>query len=275
MSSPGKLPLLRRAYLFAIPFACAFSIAAVQPAVAQAQSANDFASSTQALVADSDGAASPAAPSPAAGAAGQDSSYGYHDKSITSHLTFEGGAGANAPIGNDLQFITWGANFTGGVGYRFNKRLSSLIEYQFLDNKIPGALAADVGTQGGHVHIWSLTADPVFDLFPSKKNSVYVTGGGGFYRKVTSFTDAEEVEECYYFCEDYTENVVVAHFSSNQLGANAGIGITHSLGSADMGDSKLKVYAEARYLWLATPKYVQGTEVGGTELIPVTIGLRW
>jgi len=281
MSLAGKLRLLRRAYGYAIPLACVFSFAAMQSAVAQSSTSNDFASSTQALLADSDGvdslaAPSLAAPSPAAGVAGQERSYGYHDKSITSHLTFEGGGGANAPIGNDQPFITWGGNFTGGVGYRFNKRLSSLIEYQLIDDKIPGALAADAGAQGGHAHIWSLTADPVFDLFPSKKISVYVTGGGGFYRKVTSFTDAEEVEECYYFCEVGTENVVVGHFSSNQLGANLGIGITHTLGSADTGsDGKLKVFAEARYLWLATPKYVQGTEVGGTELLPITIGLRW
>jgi hypothetical protein len=275
MFIPRRLPLLRHAYFYALPLACAFTIAAAQPVLAQTQTDNDFASSTQALVADSDGVASPAAPSPAAGVGAQDSSYGYHDKSITSHLTFEGGGGANAPIGNDLQFITWGGNFTVGGGYRFSKRLSALLEYQFLDNKIPGALAADAGAEGGHVHIWSITADPVFDLLPDKKNSVYVTGGGGFYRKVTSFTDAEEVEECYYFCITGEENVVVGHFSSNQGGANIGIGITHKLGSADMGDSKMKLYAEARYLWLDTPKYVQGTEVGGTELIPVTIGIRW
>lgn len=217
----------------------------------------------------------PASPSPAAGAAEQGNSYGYRDKSITSRLTFEGGAGANAPIGNDLHFITWGANFTGGVGYRFTKRLSALLEYQFIGDKIPGGFAADAGTQGGHVHIWSLTADPVIELMPAKKNDVYLTGGYGFYRKVTSFTDVEEYEQCYYFCYTGTENVTVAHFSSNQGGASLGVGIEHKLGSPDMGDSKLKVFAEARYLWLDTPKYVQGVELGGTELLPVTIGLRW
>jgi len=275
MSFLAIKPLLRRAAHLSISLAFVSSVAAMPTTQAQAQSSNDFASSTQALIADAEGAAAPVAPSPAAGVAGQDSSYGYHDKSITSHLTFEGGGGANAPIGNDLHSITWGGNFTGGVGYRFTKRLSALIEYQFLDNKIPGPFAADAGAQGGHVHIWSITADPVIELFPAKKNDVYVTGGGGFYRKVTTFTDAEEVEECYYFCVVGTENVEVGHFSSNQGGASAGIGIEHSLGSADMGDSKLKVFAEARYLWLDTPKYVQGVELGGTELLPVTIGLRW
>ena len=126
-------------------------------------------------------------------------------------------------------------NFTGGVGYRLMKRVSLMAEYQFMDNKLPGGLIADAGAQGGHAHIWSLTLDPVIDLLPGKKNGVYVTGGGGFYRKVTSFTDPEEVEECYYFCYTGVENVVVSHFSSNQGGLNIGFGITHTLGSADTG----------------------------------------
>jgi hypothetical protein len=151
-----------------------------------------------------------------------------------------------------------------------------MIEYQFLDNKLPGGLIADAGAQGGHAHIWSLTLDPVIDLFPKRKNSVYVTGGGGFYRKVTSFTDPEEVEECYYFCETGTENVVVSHFSSNQGGANIGIGFTHTLGdSSTGGDNRLKVYAEARYLWINTPGFNTPDGLGTTELIPVTVGVRW
>lgn len=275
MSLRGTLPLLRRACRYSIPLAFALSICAV-PSV-QAQSSHEFASSTDALPADASTSEAPAAPSPAAGAGEQsDRSYGYHDHSWSSHLTFEGGGGANAPIGNDQPFITWGGNFTVGGGYRFNRHLSGLIEYQFLDNKIPGALASAAGSQGGHVHIWSLTADPVFDLFPSKKYDAYVTGGGGFYRKVTTFTDVEEVEECYYFCIVGDENVTVGHFSSNQGGANLGFGITRRLGSADTGgDGRLKAFAEVRYLWLDTPKYVQGTEVGTTELLPITIGLRW
>ena len=274
MSLRGKLPLLRRVFQYAIPVACIVSLAAIEPVTAQTTSNTQFASSTQGPVADFD-AGLTGSPSVAAGAAGQSGSYGYHEHSWSSHLTFEGGGGFNAPIGNDAPAITWGGNFTGGVGYRFTKRVSLLSEYQFIDDKLPGSLIGDVGAQGGHAHIWSLTLDPVIDLFPKAKNSVYVTGGGGFYRKVTSFTDPEEVEYCDYFCVVGTENVVVYHFSSNQGGVNFGLGFTHTLGSPDMGsDGKLKAYAEARYLWLNTPKIGTGL-FGTTELIPVTIGLRW
>lgn len=275
MSLRGKLPLLRRVCEYVIPVACVVSLFAVPPTIAQTASNAQFASSTQGLVADFD-AGLPGSSSAAASAAGQSGSYGYHDHSWSSHLTFEGGGGFNAPIGNDHPFITYGGNFTGGVGYRFMNRLSLMAEYQFIDDKLPGSLVADVGAQGGHAHIWSLTLDPVIDLFPNRKNSVYITGGGGFYRKVTSFTDPEEVEECYYFCYTGTENVVVYHFSSNQGGANLGLGITHTLGSADTGsDGKLRVFAEARYLWINTPAIGANDGLGTTGLIPVTIGLRW
>lgn len=280
MFSSGSSPLSRRVRNSAIAVACGLVFSAMQLAVAQAPAIGDFASSTQGLVASFDPGSSltpsPAAPSLTSGAAEQGNSYGYHDKSISSRLTFEGGGGVNAPIGNDLPFITWGGNFTGGVGYRFMKRVSVMAEYQFIDDKLPGGLIADAGAQGGHAHIWSLTLDPVVELFPKAKNGAYVTGGGGFYRKVTSFTDPEEIEECYYFCVIGTENVVVSHFSSNQGGLNFGVGLTHTLGSADTGsDGKLKAFAEVRYLWLNTPKIGTQDGLGRTELLPVTIGLRW
>jgi hypothetical protein len=81
---------------------------------------------------------------------------------------------------------------------------------------------------------------------PKAKNSIYVTGGGGFYRKVTSFTDPVEGEECYYYCGIVVENQTVYHFSSNQGGVNFGAGLTHRLGGT-YGDGQMKLYAEARY----------------------------
>jgi hypothetical protein len=149
-------------------------------------------------------------------AAGQD--YGSHHD-MFSHLAFEASGGANGPSGNTSNYLTWGGNFTVGGGLHFSKRFALLAEYQFLDDKLPGDLIAETGADGGHAHIWSLTLDPVFDLLPNSTNSVYVTGGGGFYRKVTSFTDPQEAEYCdYYYCGVTTENVVVGHFSSNQGG---------------------------------------------------------
>ncbi|HEV2213653.1 MAG TPA: hypothetical protein VGR64_00105 [Terracidiphilus sp.] len=228
-------------------------------------------------------AALPAAPSPAEGAAaaGQNGRY-QRRHSWHSNLAFEAGGGFNAPTSASSPYITWGGNFTVGVGKRLNDRLSLLAEYQFIDDKLPGALIAETGAQGGHAHIWSLTLAPVFDLFPSSTNSVYVTGGGGFYRKVTSFTNPAQTQYCsYFYCYPGTTNVVVGHFSSNQGGWNIGGGFTHRMGGL-YGDSKLKLFAEVRYLDILTPAVTTqpnglGTTTVGkdTKIIPVTLGVRW
>jgi hypothetical protein len=250
------------------------SLLAVPVAQAQSKSFADDSSSLQGVEVASQSSGQDVEPVPAAPrpySSQSDTSYGYGHHGWASRLAFEAGGGANAPIGNDGQFITWGGNFTVGGGVRMNRHLSLLAEYQFMDNKLPGSLISDAGAQGGHAHIWSFTLDPVVDLFPSRKNDIYFTGGGGFYRKVTSFTDPVEVEECYYFCEIGVENVVVSHFSSNQGGVNIGVGITRRLSP----DNNMKLFAEARYVWIDTPPIGEQNGLGTTGLIPATFGVRW
>jgi hypothetical protein len=179
---------------------------------------------------------------------------------LEDHIALDLGAGFNAPIGNDIPYITWGGNFTIGGGVHVNKRATLLVEYQFIGDKLPGGLIAEAGTQGGHAHIWSFTLDPVIDLFPERANSLYLTGGGGFYRKVTSFTEPGEYQ-----------NYVVGHFSSNQGGASFGFGVTHKM----RWETNMRVFAEARYLFLNTPPITATNGLGTTGLIPVTIGVRW
>lgn len=225
----------------------------------------------------------PVAPEPAAGGGGQyDNRGGSSHHGYLSRLTFEGGGGFNAPSSDSSPYITWGGNVTVGGGLRFNRYLSLLAEYQFIDDKLPGALIAQTGADGGNAHIWSFTLDPVIDLMPKRATGVYITGGGGFYRKVTNFTDPEEALYCdYYYCGVVTENAVVGHFSSNQGGWSVGGGISHRIGGT-YGDSKLRIFAEARYLWVNTPAIT--TEPNGlgavtvasdTKIIPVTFGVRF
>ena len=197
-------------------------------------------------------------------------------------LAFEAGGGFNGPVGNSSNYITWGGNFTLGGGLHFNKRFSLLAEYQFMDDKLPGNVIAETGATGGDAHIWSLTLSPVIDLFPKATNSVYITGGGGFYRKVTNFTDPEEAEYCeYYYCGVETENEVVGHFSSNQGGFNIGGGFTHRVGGV-YNDGTMKLFAEVRYLDVFSPASAiapnglgTATVGTGTRLLPITLGLRW
>jgi hypothetical protein len=254
-------------------------------ASAGAQSSLSPSTSTPSLLADNESSSlafQPAAESgaggvaalfaaPAAGGSGGGAGQQGHGlKYKASHdFAIDLGGGFNAPIGNDTPYITWGGNFTAGGGLHFSKYLSLLAEYQFIGDKLPGAFVAAGGGTGGNAHIWSFTLDPVLDLFPKRTNSLYVTGGGGFYRKVTSFT----VQECCDFY-GYPVDIITNHFSSNQGGLNFGGGITHRLGGT-YGDGTMKIFAEARYLYLKTPSITETNGLGTTELIPVTFGLRW
>jgi len=218
-----------------------------------------------------EGAALTDAPTPQYGGGSQHT----QSKDRFSRLSFELGAGFNAPVGNDIPYITWGGNFTLGAGRQFTPHVGALVEYQFIDDKLPGAFLSAVGTPGGDSHIWSFTVDPIVYLHPADQKgwNAYAVGGGGFYRKVTNFNSSVPVVYCGYFgfCVGGYENATVASFSSNQGGTNIGFGFTHSI-----GDGKAKYFAEARYLWVDSPKS-SSTEVGTgtTELFPVTLGVRW
>ena len=220
---------------------------------------------------------------PESSATGEQSAEAHKDwkHNLADNFALEFGGGFSGPLGDSSKYITWGGNFTVGGGLNFNKYLALLAEYQFIDDKLPGALIAETGANGGNAHIWSLTLAPVVDLFPKSKNGVYVTGGGGFYRKVTNFTDPELELYCDYFCEEGYANAVVGHFSSNQGGWNVGGGYERRLGG-QFNDSRAKLFAEVRYLSVDTPA-VNGLSpnglgaVGigaGTKLIPVTFGVR-
>jgi hypothetical protein len=242
-------------------------------------------SSSLQYVADAGGfAALPGAPAPAQ--YGAEEPHHYVERSIFSRIAFEAGGGFSAPTSASSPYITWGGNFTVGAGYRFTPRLSLMAEYQFIDDKLPGALIAETGANGGNAHIWSLTLDPVFDLFPKRANDFYVTGGGGFYRKMTNFTNPELTYFCDYYyyggCGIGYANAVVGHFSSNQGGWNIGGGYTRRIAS-DSDNGNIKLFMEARYLDVLSPAVIGINPSGlgtisvaaGTKIIPVTFGVRW
>jgi hypothetical protein len=275
MSLTRRVSLLCGAALLAVGSASAQSAPSPTLSNADTPSAGESSSSTFQLAADDNfsgvtnlRAAAAALGSGAGSGAGQ---YGgeHHGAFSGNRIALEFGGGFNAPIGNDTPYITWGGNFTAGGGLNFSRRFSLLGEFQFMDDKLPGALVAAGGGTGGDAHIFSLTVDPVIDLFPKWNNSVYVTGGGGYYHKSTNFT----IQECCDFY-GYPVNVVANSFSSNQGGVNLGLGFSHRLGGVN-GDGTMKLFGEARYVYIHTPAITTSNGLGTTELIPVTFGVRF
>lgn len=298
MSFPLRVPRMRHAGVVTAAILLAAGVAS-----AQSTASNDASSSSSSYSSSQSGLTQtelaefvlPAAPTPSSsGGGGQYGNGGGSHGFLHNHSwTFEAGGGFNAPIGNDtnqagvvstpVPVITWGGNFTVGGGLRFSKRLSALAEYQFIGDKLPGALIADVNAatggaddiSAGNTHINSITGSPVIDLFPKRTNGVYLVGGFGWYHKSTNF-QAPELAISYY--GEYYENVTVASFTSNQWGGNAGFGLYHRLGGNMYGndsETHSELFAESRYTFIHTPPASQANGLGTTELIPVTIGIRF
>ena len=293
MLSPQWMSLMRHVRFLGCAAVFAAGIANAQSAPFQDQSGAAGYSSSQAGLSASglqltefslpdnpgSGDGSSASNGSSAGQYGNGGGYGGGEKRGMLHnWAFEAAGGFNAPESNS---ITYGGQFTAGAGLNFSKYLAGLIEYQFIDDKLPGYLIAETGANGGYTHIWSFTFNPVIDLTPKSANGVYIVGGGGFYRKVTSFTDPEETEFCYYFCEVGTVPAVVGHFSSNQGGFSIGAGFEHRIGTA-FGAGNTKIFVEARYLDVLSPALTSNPNGLGTtavaadtKMIPVTFGVRF
>jgi hypothetical protein len=285
-------PLLRR-----IPLAVFVIALAAAPGAAKAQTAADtpdgshetsssanYSSSLEwksyLNTDDSPGNALPGSPSPSP-QYGQSNNRYPESSSRWSHLALVAGGGFTAPVGNTTHgWETYGYNVKAGTGWNFTRHLAVLVEYQWNRDKIPGSTLTQLANEsdsnvpfGGNVNTWSFTLDPVVYLPLNKRSGAYVTGGGGFYRKVTNFTAPVLGYVCYYYCYPGYFPTTIAHSSSNQGGLNIGAGIYWK----SWEDSKMKWFAEARYTWVDSPvasnedPYGSGT----SSLIPVTFGVRF
>lgn len=311
MISLVSTPLPRRTGLFAAAILLIAGMTQAQQAAQQAgasvdrSSAPSYSSSQSGLeqfqVAELSAPDRPASPAASSGGAGQygtkGGGQGYH--AMFHHWTFEAGGGFNAPTGEDtsesgvvsgtsMPVITWGGNFTAGAGLRFTNRLSLLAEYQFIGDKLPGALisafndacqadpncaSSGITITSGNTHINSITGSPVLDLTPKRSNGIYLVGGGGWYHKSTNFQAPELAFD--EFGNAFEENVTATSFSSNQWGASGGAGLYHRFSNLYGDTNHNEIFAEARYLYIHTPPVTQSNGLGITELIPVTIGLRF
>ncbi len=287
-NSDRTCPLLRRLLIVASAVAVGWALPAVAQTAHTSDPAADASSSSSSVMDQASlstdsllgGSSTPytfslaaANGSPQYGGRSNRSQYPNY-QSRMSHLAIVAGAGFTGPIGNDTHgYDTWGYNLDVGGGWNFTKKVGVVVEYQFDRNKIPGATIAAIGAQGGNINSHLFLFDPIIYFYSGKSSGAYVTGGGGFSRKVTNFTDLQSVQQCYYFCYYGYAPVTVASFSSTQGAFDAGLGLYWK---AFGRDSNAKLFAEARYVWVDSPKPTATTNGEGTEgLIPATFGIRF
>jgi hypothetical protein len=212
-----------------------------------------------------------------------------HDRNTnpdgSTKVAFEAGAGFAHPAGDTQKYNKTGYNISFGAGRNFNRAFGVLAQYDYSSIPLSNAVMNQVNATGagviGNAHTWSLTLNPVISF--SDKNShygAYIVGGGGFYRKLTSFVQPTTglCYDPYYGYYPCTSNQLVAHWSNNAGGVNLGMGFTWRPSTY----SNMKLFAESRYTWVdnqpAISTYANSYPSYNnrrTEYFPVTFGLRF
>jgi len=233
----------------------------------------------------------------------------YSNPDGSSKIAFEAGAGFTVPTRDSGPYLTPGYKFAFGAGRRFSRNLAILAEYNYDHFGIPtselnnalnsynaGVIAYNatvpisqqaqtLSSLNGNAHTWSFTLEPEFDIQSAgSKAGAYVIGGGGFYRKLTNFTTPVSgyCYDPYYGYYGCSSNQTVMHFSNNAGGLNIGGGLTYKVSNY----SNLKLFAEARYVWIdnspssnnstaGAPQYGYPPANFQTTYLPVTFGIRF
>ena len=186
----------------------------------------------------------------------QSSSYTGPPKWIN-HATAEMGFGGVAAAGSTSNTVHPGFGFIMGIGYRWNERLSALLEWSLNADGMPRSILQQAGQSVGDYWFNSIAVDPLFNYIQHGKWAGYVIGGGGISFKDVIFTR-------------YT--YVASSESSSQPMFDVGTGVTFHFHEGYRGG----VFLETRYVKMFTPTgQYPGFGTANTELVPVTMGLRF
>jgi hypothetical protein len=183
----------------------------------------------------------------------------------TSHFAFQVGVGFTEPVGRTGMYTDVGYNTSAGVGYNFNSYLGALIDLNVDSVGVNSPTLNSIGVPGGNVNVFSATLDPIVHLMPHRRVDVYVTGGGGEYRREQIFVAPlfATVNNGASYFGIAPSGPISSSSSVNRPGVDVGMGI------AVGGKWRGKFYAEAKYnrIFLSGPFHM--------DYVPVTFGYRW
>lgn len=179
-------------------------------------------------------------------------------------FTFNVGAGFVEPARSFGRYTDVGWNVQGGAGFNFSNWASAMLDINYNQLGINSSSLSTLGVPGGHIGIWSFTVDPVVHLTGKRRFDLYITGGGGLYRREDVLTAPVGgfIVNPFGFGVPFFGNQILSSYSVNKPGWDAGAGV--NLGSK----WRAKFYAEARYNRMFT-------WAGTTDYIPVTFGVRF
>ena len=194
----------------------------------------------------------------------------------------------NAHVGVNLEFNYDHFGLTGSDA----EQSAGLYNYSiaFTTNRIRRIRRRRISGLDGNNHVWSFSLQPIYNIKSGEGIGAYVTGGGGYYHKVTNFEVPAIGTYCdpFYGCYQYTANQVIDHYTSNAFGVNGGLGITYKFSRF----SGQRLFAEVRYVYLLN-SYRPGVTIDNvnpanaseanffpqnsqrTSYLPVKFGLRF
>ncbi len=168
------------------------------------------------------------------------------------------GAGVGIPLGNQHKYDTASWGFQVGAGRNFNKNFGLNVEFDWDHFGLQGstlnqqAFIEDptgqfglLGNTDGYSHLWSLSVQPIYNIKQGEGLGAYVTAGGGYYHKVTTFTTPQtEVINYFGILEEIEANEPFDSYTSNAPGVDGGFGLTYKFSRF----ANQRLYAEVRYV---------------------------
>ena len=218
------------------------------------------------------------------------------------------GAGFGVPSGTNSNFLSTSWGFQVGAGRNFNRHLGVNLEFDYDHFGLTGQTITNQSivyfgdpsnTNGldGNSHIWNFSVQPTYQIYSGQGLGAYITGGVGFYHKVTNFT-LPQLQTFYspysfYGAQQAYVNTNVDHYTSNAPGFDGGVGVTYKFSRF----ANQRLYAEVRFVHILNSSRTGVTaadsqsainayaNAGGndyfpqnsqtTSYIPIKIGLRF
>ena len=186
-------------------------------------------------------------------------------------FTFKVGGGYTPTVGLTKNRFDPGWNVLAGAGYNFHRHFGILGEFQYNNLGVPQRVLDNFGTPTGDAYIWSATLQPVVNLTSSESRvGVYVTAGGGFYRRNINFTEPSTAVGTFfdpwygYYNAAYPTSRILGQARQDAGGVNGGAGVSFLLSQ----NSGARLFIEGRFHHIFTDN-------SNTDYIPITIGFKW
>jgi len=179
------------------------------------------------------------------------------------------GAGFTVPTGDMDGRLAGRSHFQIGAGFSLLPLLELQGEYMHNTFGITRSALARINEPNGNAHVNSFTVDPVLHLhLPFTRLSARAMAGVGYYRRTVQFTQPTTALTTVFdpffgvFTAAVPANLVVGSATRNGLGYNLGAALDYALAG------RLKLYFDVRY-------HDAHMAHGNTQMVPVTVGLRF